>query len=745
MAIKKISYDLSGKIKEIASSSVNYDDGNNKLTVDKMSFSTASVGTGNGLLSTLVGGTLSASAGASDGEIVSWSTSSNKWVLKGDTVDLTNVIPTGDLTGSTYSNALVKSLSNVSSDTLAVANGGTGLTTAQVAALGTGSALLIGHGASAMTLIRDVAQGDLNKKPVLSANAGGTGWSYITQSAPAANADVQVFSTAGSFNWYKPANTKMIRVLVQGAGGGGGSGANRNSLVAALGGAGGAAGAFVDSGLVLIEDGFLTASVVVGSGGAGGVYPVSGTAGFTGSAGGLSSFGSALDGQYFAANGGSGGGSGSISSGVISSGGASVTASSNVYDNIAYNSIRVLNSSRSGSNNSTTAGISNPYIYTAGTTYYNNGGGASGGSLVAANFITNYAGGNGGTNSINSGSATFGLHDARIAISSSATSSIGSFTYPQDIFVASGGGGGASAKVTETFDSGTYALYHANLDNPTRDNSIYRQSVLSGSATGVKIISTGSLVIPQLSGSGWSDGVVSSSAWNNTVGTASSLYFSPGYNAGTAPWSVESWFYLNNTGSGGGTSCYLLGAGYNGVSLGCLLGISSSLGVPKLRIWSNGADNITTSSIKMPINEWCHILLQKSGSNVQAYINGTSSLNVVLNPTVNGTFGYSLTLNSTAGAGAYNFNGYAKEFRHLNRAQSLTEIQTNYTNVITNISGPYNDISFVNEYRGGLGGNGAWGSGGGGGGASTNYTGSQVQQGGNGGDGYVAVISYKDF
>ena len=279
MAIKKISYDLSGKIKEIASSSVNYDDVTGKLTINKMSFSTASVGTGDGLLSTVTTGTLSASAGLNDNDIICWSTSSNKWVARGDTYDLIalNTIPIGDLTGSSYSDALVKSLSNVSSGTLQVANGGTGLSTEQVTALGTGSALLVGHGAGAMTLIKHVDVGDLSKKPVLSANADGTGWSYITQSAPAANVDVQVFNTTGSFNWYKPANTKMIRVLAQGAGGGGGSGANRNSAVAALGGAGGAAGAFVDSGLFQIDDGFLTASVVVGAGGAGAVYPVTGS------------------------------------------------------------------------------------------------------------------------------------------------------------------------------------------------------------------------------------------------------------------------------------------------------------------------------------------------------------------------------------------------------------------------------------------------------------------------------------
>lgn len=319
------------------------------------------------------------------------------------------------------------------------------------------------------------------------------------------------------------------------------------------------------------------------------------------------------------------------------------------------------------------------------------------------------------------------------------------------IYIHNGSTGGDSYSVTETFDSGTYALYHANLNNPTTDNSIYGQNVLSGSASGTKIISTGSLGIPQLSGSGWSDGVVSSSYFQQAAGTASSLYISPGYNAGTGPWSLESWFYLKNAGTSGVTgvnaaSCYLFGAGYTGGSVGTLLFVTSSAGSPKLRIWSGAYDTVTSSN-NMPINEWCHIVLQKSGSNLQVYINGTSSINKTIASTVNGTFGYSLGATTAALQGGYNFNGYAKELKFLNRAQSPAEIAQNYTNVILNNSGPYNDISFVNEYPGGTGGDGACGSGGGGGGASTNITGSLIgtRQGGNGGDGYVAVISYKDF
>jgi len=320
-----------------------------------------------------------------------------------------------------------------------------------------------------------------------------------------------------------------------------------------------------------------------------------------------------------------------------------------------------------------------------------------------------------------------------------------------DIYLASGGGGGASAAVTEAFDSETIALGHFNLTDPLKDNSAHNNSIFSSSASGIKIISSSSLPA-NISGT-FLDGFVSSSAWNNTAGTASSLYFSPGRDFGTSDFSVESWMYLRNIGNVAGANTvtsYLLNAGYHGSSIGAILGVTSSAGTPRVRLYANNGvtpaalvGSVSTNSFSL--NTWNHFVLQKSGSALQAYVNGVLYVTTPVTPIVNGTFGYSLGDSTAVNHGTYNFNGYAKEFRVINRARSAAEILSYYNAVIANSSGSYTDPTPIQgSYAGGIGGNGAWGSGGGGG-ASTNYTGSLVgtRQGGNGGDGYVAVISYK--
>lgn len=99
----------------------------------------------------------------------------------------------------------------------------------------------------------------------------------------------QVFSTAGSYTWNKPAGINTIKVYVTGAGGGGGGGYNNNN-VGGGGGAGGTAIKIIDVSAVS------TVSVTVGAGGGGGALSNSG------SGGGTSSFGA-----YCSASGGTAG------------------------------------------------------------------------------------------------------------------------------------------------------------------------------------------------------------------------------------------------------------------------------------------------------------------------------------------------------------------------------------------------------------------------------------------------------
>ncbi|WP_236849301.1 hypothetical protein [Burkholderia diffusa] len=114
----------------------------------------------------------------------------------------------------------------------------------------------------------------------------------LKKSMPGRLRNTQVFQIAGTFVYTPTAGTNKVRVRVIGAGGGGGgSSAATATTTSTAGGAGGYAEG-------LFTAGFAGVSVVVGSGGAGGVAGNN-----IGSNGGASSFGSLLS-----ATGGSGGG-----------------------------------------------------------------------------------------------------------------------------------------------------------------------------------------------------------------------------------------------------------------------------------------------------------------------------------------------------------------------------------------------------------------------------------------------------
>ena len=106
----------------------------------------------------------------------------------------------------TGSNVTSLNAANISSGTLAVGRGGTGATTLNAAAV------IIGNGTSAPTFVAPGSTGN-----VLTSN--GTAW---TSAAAGGGADLQEFSTSGTYT--KPAGATFIMVEAIGAGGGGGGG-----------------------------------------------------------------------------------------------------------------------------------------------------------------------------------------------------------------------------------------------------------------------------------------------------------------------------------------------------------------------------------------------------------------------------------------------------------------------------------------------------------------------------------------
>ena len=133
--------------------------------------------------------------------------------------------------------------------------------------------------------------------------------------AKAAQAQVDVYSTPGTFTWTKPANAKTVNVVVISGGGGGGSGRKAGVSSQASGGGGGGGGSYSlrDIAASLLN---ATETVTVGSGGTGGAsVTANSTNGNIGVAGGNSLFGT-----WIQVTGGGGAGAATNTSGPAGAG-----------------------------------------------------------------------------------------------------------------------------------------------------------------------------------------------------------------------------------------------------------------------------------------------------------------------------------------------------------------------------------------------------------------------------------------
>jgi hypothetical protein len=136
--------------------------------------------------------------------------------------------------------------------------------------------------------------------------------------AKAAQAQVDVYSTAGTFTWTKPANAKLVNVVVISGGGGGGSGRKAGVGSQASGGGGGGGGSYSLRDIAASILGS-TETIVVGSGGTGGAsVTANSTNGSIGGPGGNSSFGT-----WIQVTGGGGAGAATNTSGPAGAGSSS--------------------------------------------------------------------------------------------------------------------------------------------------------------------------------------------------------------------------------------------------------------------------------------------------------------------------------------------------------------------------------------------------------------------------------------
>lgn len=293
MSINKfIQVNNSGTRELVDSSSYYYDDVSDTIYVKNFSSSNISTKYQNSILSVYNNQLYPILPNISGATLVSDGT---KWESK-KVVLYPNGLAGGDLTGS-YPNALFNNISNITSGTLQVANGGLGQA---IANLTSGSILTFVNQLSGVAPSIETG--------ILNINSQGK---WVNGLIPSSSyAQVSVFTASGI--WYNQYNKKFARVICIGAGGAGGAGTTLH------GGSGGGGAGISD--VVVGINGVASATVTVGTVWYNGnsnvtlnanLNPVASSGiiagGGNGMAGGDSYFGLSTDSYYVFAGGGTGG------------------------------------------------------------------------------------------------------------------------------------------------------------------------------------------------------------------------------------------------------------------------------------------------------------------------------------------------------------------------------------------------------------------------------------------------------